>query len=34
MISWNMSIPIVDILNKRKDYVNNDYQFTRRVNIP
>ena len=32
--SLNTNIPIIDALNIIKDYVNNDYQFTRKVAIP
>ena len=28
------NIPIIDIVNKIKDYVNNDDQFTRKMAIP
>ena len=31
--SLYMNIPITDTLNITKDYVNNDYQFTRKTTI-
>ena len=34
MSSWIFDIPIIDILNIIKDYVNNDDQFTRKTAIP
>ena len=34
VISLYMNIPIIDMLNIIKDYVNNDDQFTRKTSIP